>query len=1397
MIAHDKHEDVWTAVAVLLKSKLFKSAYLPLCITLSITALSARAQAQIAEATVGITVGNTVPTSFLGWSQPATDYTYYGQDTHCYTAPTGTFSTTINPTQITNVSNTYLISVGNGLVGADIASGATITNISGTTVTMSANAIGSGTAKTFDNLVTTIPVGVTPAQMLPTLPQCGINSIYRQLISNWKTNLGSGSTPLFRLEEDPEHPYDYTCNQIPVGQPVTGGWTTSGATNSTAVFTTAYTFTATENGTATLSAPSSLNYLRAGALVTGTGITAGTTITTITVGSSPTITLSAAATGSGVQTITPQLVFSGDVGYIHSFGSANAATAGINNPCTPQAYFAPYTVSAGASVSSFSVPIAYSSGTTLSGTENGYFSFQSKWYPAIPVPVCSTGTLNPPQSALIDPIADLAIETGDMNLSLGLDLASSQIVNGDQFGPTTGTVPPVPIMAYSPTEVKNWLTAFSGHTSLISYFELGNEPDNYSSQITTGYWGYRASTYDATSNTINPNDYWFKNFADVTTAITANGGTGGIPFLNPSTAGNAYHVNLIGSSSNALYGTIPTNPVSTPNNLTLVSEGLGADSQHNYPYGSQTICPAYPISTISRSTPNGNTVGTTTVTLPSTQPTNLMTTIAFGVTGSTTYTSTTGLVTATLANLDSITGIATSNNVITVTTSAATTVTHGQVIQINGLSATTVDKSINGQPLQVMSTSRSSFTASYPLFTVANQTSTSDSGYDQLYVYQGATGTTSLITNNTSLNMTGVTVASISPKIQPATITYTTSVGTPLNPGTLGNGGQIELTAMYGNVTNTALGSSNGSSLDMVPMANNAYGSPAGVKGSFQSTNNLNEAYPQGTSAVLGSSNTSPTSATTYPFYGSPSFGYQSSNFNQLGAVLMTASSPTTLTFPQTGVSDTASSGTLTLVAGAPSSSSSTYNTSINPAKNPTCNPQDLLMLPIASTKGTQLNASSILEAKLLSEGSSQTPKPYRMGEQNSMSPSQSGISNVLQDALWFADEVGQMATFNGSSGTTGGPLNSSFNGFDGFNQFTGEAVAYSMWQWTFSPGTSNGVKTFSLQNLVGGGPGVKPPYYAMLALSKLVGNGAKLVSVNSSSVIPNLAIYATVTNQTSAQYNVMIVNRSESVSGPVQITIPNPAYTTGTYTLVAAGQPAMVFSNNVTVTAVSGTGSATATFTFPTTGTPNSTNLVVGEPFTLSGFMGANSWLNQTIVIATISGGTVTANVTNASSLSGTPTGTATMHPIMFPNNVTVTAVSGIGNATATFTFPTTGTPNSTNLVIGEPFTLSGFTGANSWLNQNVTIVTVSGGTVTSSVTNASSLSGSPTGTAAEQCIGPSYQCQFGMQYGGQTFDGSLTGSLIGTASGLTVTGVPTSNTTAYTVNSPASSIVLLDLSP
>jgi hypothetical protein len=365
-------------------------------------------------------------------------------------------------------------------------------------------------------------------------------------------------------------------------------------------------------------------------------------------------------------------------------------------------------------------------------------------------------------------------------------------------------------------------------------------------------------------------------------------------------------------------------------------------------------------------------------------------------------------------------------------------------------------------------------------------------------------------------------------------------------------------------------------------------------------------------------------------------------------------------------------------------------------------------MLPIASTKGTQLNASSILEAKLLSEGSSQTPKPYRMGEQNSMSPSQSGISNVLQDALWFADEVGQMATFNGSSGTTGGPLNSSFNGFDGFNQFTGEAVAYSMWQWTFSPGTSNGVKTFSLQNLVGGGPGVKPPYYAMLALSKLVGNGAKLVSVNSSSVIPNLAIYATVTNQTSAQYNVMIVNRSESVSGPVQITIPNPAYTTGTYTLVAAGQPAMVFSNNVTVTAVSGTGSATATFTFPTTGTPNSTNLVVGEPFTLSGFMGANSWLNQTIVIATISGGTVTANVTNASSLSG-----------------------------------------------------------------------------------------SPTGTAAEQCIGPSYQCQFGMQYGGQTFDGSLTGSLIGTASGLTVTGVPTSNTTAYTVNSPASSIVLLDLSP
>jgi|GEM_PF-6427247 len=1273
------------------------TAHILIICLLALCSQVAHPQTVIATAMIGTTTGNTVPTNFLGWSQPATDYAYFGQDTHCYTAPTGTFSTSTNPTQITNVSNTYLMSIGNGLVGANIAPGATITNISGTTVTMSASAIASGTARPFNNLVTTIPSGVLPSAVLVTLPQCGINALYRQLIANWKTNLGPGSTPLFRLEEDPEHPYDYACNQIPVGQPITGGWTTSGITNSTAVFTTALTITATENGTTTLTAPSSLNYLRVGALVSGAGISAGTKITAITTGASPTITLSAAAVGSGVQSIAVQMVFSGDVGYLHSFNSSSAATAGINNPSSPQLYYAPYTVNAGATVNSFSVPIAYSSSTALSGTENGYFTLQSQWYPAVPVPTCSVGTLNPPQSALIDPIADLVIESGTLNISLGLDLASSQIVNGDQFGPTTGTTTPVPIMSYSPTEVKNWLTAFSGHTNLISYFELGNEPDNYSGQVTAGYWGYRAPAYGATANVTNPTDYWYNNFADATTAIAANGGTSGIPFLNPSIAVNAYHVSLIGSSLASPFPTIPTNPVTTPNNLTLISEGLGANSQHNYPYGNQTICPAYSIQTITRSTVNGSTVGTTTVTLPSTQPTNLSTPIGFATTGSTSYNATTGLVTATLANLDTIvSGHTWANNVLTVNTATTPIVTVGQVIQLNGF---TIDTAMNGQPLQVQSTTGSGFTASYPLYTHANGTYF-DTGFDQLYVYQGATGMTSLITNNTSLNMAGVTVATISPKTQPATITYTTSVGTPLNPATLGNGGQIVLTAMYGNVTNTPLGSTNGSSLDMVPTANIGYGTPAGVQGSFQSSSTLGGAYPQTLALILGPSNASPTSSITYPYYGDPSIGYQSSNFNQIGAVLMTATSPTTLTFLQPGVSDTASSGTLTLVNG------SATNSIISPVKSPTCNPQDLLMLPITSTKGTQLNAASIRETKLLSESVAQTPIPYRMGEQNSMSPSQSGLSNVLQDALWLADEVSVMATFNGSGGTTGGPLNSPMSGFDGFNQFTGEAVLYNMWQWTFSPGTSNGIKTFSFQNQTGSGPGVRPPYYAMLALAKLFGNGAKLVSVNSASVIPNLTIYATIDNQSPAHYAVMIINRSEAVSGAVQITIPNPNYVAGSYTLITAGQPSLVFANNVTLT-----------------------------------------------------------------------------------------ALSGIGTATATFTFPTTGSPNATNLVIGEPFTLSGFSGSYAWLNQNITVATISGGTVTATVSNSTGFTASQTGTATEQCMAQPYQCQFGITYGGQTFDGTQTGTLIGTASGLTVTSTPTPNTSVYLVNSPASSIVLLDL--
>jgi hypothetical protein len=870
MIVSDKHVDIWIAVAARLKSKLLQSAYLPFYAIPALATPSVPAQTPIATATISSTLGNKVPTNYLGWSQPATEYTYFGQDAHCYSTPTGMLTNGSNT--ITSVSSTISMGAGNAITGTGIPTACTITNVSGSTITISNSATTAETA-TLTNYASGIPSTVP----LSAVPSCGINSLYRQLIANWKSNRGSGSTPLFRLEEEPAHPCDWQCNQIPVGQAITGGWSTAG---DVASFTNnnSFTFTASANGTTELTTLSSFNVLRVGQPVTWSGRSA--TIATITSGSN--ITLSTTVTsGSGIA-FTVQTIFSGDTGYIHSFSSAAAAAAGINSPSAPQPYGAPYTVLA-ASTTGFSVAISYSG--SQSGADDGYFSRASQWYPN--QPTCPVGTLTPPQSALLDPISDLAIETGLLNVSLGVGLASSQIVNGHQFGPTTCTTTPVPIAAYSPVEVANWLTAFSGNIHLISYFELGSKRNDYSSQSTSGYWAYRASTYGASPNTTDRNDFWINNFKDVTTVIpqSGSGSTGGIPWLDPSIASNAYHSNLIGSTPSSSTPTIPTVPPSTPTNLALIGEGLGANSQHNYPYRSEAICPAHAISGITRTAPSGGSVGTTSVVLS--QPSNLAATINFGATNSTTYNSSTGLVTASLATLDAITGSHTwLNNVVTVTTPATPLVSVGKITPINGFTA---DAAMNQQPLQVQSTSSSGFTASYPLYTHANVTDT-DSGYDHAYVYRGATANFSGITGNTSLNMNGVTIASVSPMTQPATIAYTTSTGSPMT-GT-GSRGPIQMTALFGNITDTPLGS-NGSTLDPVPVASTNY------------------AYP-------------PCTLLAYPSYDNLTTGYQSSNFNQVGSVLMTASSPSNLSFSQMGISDSASSGILILVTG--SATSTTIN---------------------------------------------------------------------------------------------------------------------------------------------------------------------------------------------------------------------------------------------------------------------------------------------------------------------------------------------------------------------------------------------------------------------------------------------------------------------------------------
>jgi hypothetical protein len=1067
-----------------------------------------------------------------------------------------------------------------------------------------------------------------------------------QLYKNW-TNLYS--RPLFiRFESDEMNPWDWSCNFVPVGTPIRGTPTVPGLTWSTS-------------------------------------------------GGTTTVYTTAAAPG----------------GTFYVWGGL--ASDGFMNPSTPTAATTPYTVSSSVAGVSFSFVTGAAAG---SGSDVFWWTLASQWYPTqLTAPTCASGAGQPPATAWVDGATGMIKANPLIMATVGADLQSAYTANGHYIGNMTGSgtftgVVPHPAVSYPTVELPMWntLIASLGIGGQILGTEIGNEPDNYTSQCITNQWCSRASFYGAYSSSLNvaiinplfpgsgqtptsgttvynitdtgPNagggtrakialtvtngvctavsittagslyfnqtlpffdipgniptigtncqlmlqsESWMNDFQDIVADLNANRITPpGGGYMNPSEATSSYAPQFYGSATNGSttndgYGPGGGAPPSIPNELVNMFPAGGLDgittySQHAYPLGTQVFCPAYPISSMTRV---GNTFPlTSTTTVTTSAPTNFATTINLG---GLTYSSSSGLVTASIADSDTIAGGHTwANNVVTMNVGSTPNVQVGEQIQTNGW---TTDTGLNGQPLIVQSVGATSYTASWPLYT--NSLADPGTGYDQPYIYSGATINVTGVADST-YNLSGVTIASINPKtrtavngVTGATFTYTTGSATL---GASSTGGSFIMTGEQAIlVTGTPIGV-NGTDMQLLStfgcqnLSSNAYVYPPYV-------------YPP-----FGSATTS-----AYPVCGSHQNGYLSPNFLQFGApTAITCSTPTTCTFQQTGAADSVASGTLELVTG----TTSNTNGALGVVKAPNCNAQDVLTIPSTQTKGVALNAPKQIELDGLSIGTytggggatpySNTARlQYRIGEWNCCSPATHGISDSIQAALYETLFDLDGATWNGINGTLGStglvsPASSfPLSGFDGTNMHTGESTVYAQCTYNFTPitvGGANVIQLFDSTSMTG--PACQGPYYGhymeflFMGAQGTTGNPTSWLPLTGTTVNQNLSAWAIQNSSLSDSHkHVMLINASEAEGGNVKLT--TTGLTTGTATTLQATNSN--FQIAPTLTTISGT---TATFTVPCIAQPSTTpsafNINFNMPFQLSGYSAAGIADGTWVTVAT-----------------------------------------------------------------------------------------------------------------------------------------------------------------------------------
>jgi hypothetical protein len=403
-----------------------------------------------------------------------------------------------------------------------------------------------------------------------TQPNCVNGAIYEQLLANL-TTVSNGRTILFRQGAQYGDPYNYSCLQVPVGLPITNGWSVSSGGVLTLNTNNTITFTGTFDGsTATLTSLVQTSMpeqgiVRPGAQivsVTGATFTGGSYVASVNTAAAPTTaTLSTALSGSaGTVTVTILNTFpaigavAADTVYVYSFSSANAISAGINNPQTPTNIVTPYTVTGATGTSlTLSAISGYSAGA-LSGTDIGRAVLAAWWEPNVPpTGSCSGGgggsgaslggtKLYQPISLVTGPISTLITQNANLAATIQLQSAQAQYCNGHRLGPYIDSYSnsvPAPNVCMPKVEVPMWLTAFTGHTSQLIAFEPTNEPDNYGTEGAS--WNFRGTGYTSFSQAILDVGALTPGSGQTagTYTINASVGAGQIQVVIPSTGATA------------------------------------------------------------------------------------------------------------------------------------------------------------------------------------------------------------------------------------------------------------------------------------------------------------------------------------------------------------------------------------------------------------------------------------------------------------------------------------------------------------------------------------------------------------------------------------------------------------------------------------------------------------------------------------------------------------------------------------------------------------------------------------------------------------------------------------------------------------------------------------------